>query len=158
MNEYYLKQLNSGNSIEIGVYNVLAVEMDEMWSFCQNKSQQIWLWWAVDHATNTPLAYTFGTRKHKYLVKLLKLLKPFNISTVFSDYNYAYHDKIPPEQLITGKRNTQQIERHHLTLRTRIKRLCRKSICFSKDKTIHKSIIGTFINTHFFKREFSFIN
>jgi len=140
------------------VYNALAVEMDEMWSFYQNKSQQIWLWWAVDHATNTPLAYTFGTRKHKYLDKLLKLLRPFNISTVFSDDNYAYRDKIPHEKLVTGKRNTQQIERHHLTLRTRIKRLCRKSICFSKNKAIHKAIIGTFINTFFFKRKFNCIN
>jgi IS1 family transposase len=30
------------------------------------------------------------------------------------------------------KRNTQKIERKHLTLRTRIKRLARKTICFSK--------------------------
>ncbi|MBD2463520.1 transposase, partial [Oscillatoria sp. FACHB-1407] len=31
-----------------------------------------------------------------------------------------------------GKANTQKIERKHLTLRTRIKRLVRKTICFSK--------------------------
>jgi IS1 family transposase len=30
-----------------------------------------------------------------------------------------------------GKRNTRQIERKHLALRTRIKRLARKIICFS---------------------------
>ena len=52
------------------------------------------------------------------------------------------------------KENTQQIERDHLTLRTRIKRLCRKTICFSKDKRIHTAVIGTFINTHFFGRKF----
>ena len=28
--------------------------MDEMWSFCHDKQHQIWLWWAVDHETNTP--------------------------------------------------------------------------------------------------------
>jgi insertion element IS1 protein InsB len=126
--------------------------MDEMWSFYRNKSHQIWLWWTVDHATNTPLAYTFGTREHKYLDELLDLLSPFNIGTVYSDDNYAYHDKIPAEKLITGKKNTQQIERNHLTLRTRIKRLCRKTICFSKDKDLHESVIGTFINTFFFGR------
>ena len=128
--------------------------MDEMWSFYHDKSQQIWLWWAVDHATNVPLAYTFGTREHKYLDELLGLLTPFNIGTVYSDDNYAYKDRIPSEKLTTGKRNTQQIERHHLTLRTRIKRLCRKTICFSKIKDIHKSIIGTFINIFFFNRTF----
>jgi insertion element IS1 protein InsB len=124
--------------------------MDEMWSFYHDKSHQIWLWWAVDHATNTPLAYTFGTREHKYLDELLALLKPFNIGTVYADNNYAYRDRISPDDLITGKTNTQQIERNHLTLRTRIKRLCRKSICFSKNIDIHKAVIGTFINTFFF--------
>ncbi|MDR0516826.1 MAG: IS1 family transposase [Fibromonadaceae bacterium] len=84
--------------------------------------------------------------------ELLELLKPFNIGTVYSDSNYAYHDKIHAESLVTGKRNTQQIERRHLTLRTRTKRLCRKTICFSKNKDIRKSIIGTFINTFFFGR------
>jgi insertion element IS1 protein InsB len=126
--------------------------MDEMWSFYHDKSRQIWLWWAVEHTTNTPLAYTFGTRKHKYLDELLELLRPFNIGTVYSDDNYAYRDKISDEILVTGKRNTQKIERQHLTLRTRIKRLCRKTICFSKSKDIHKSVVGTFINTFFFGR------
>ncbi len=128
--------------------------MDEMWSFYHDKSHQIWLWWAIDHATNMPLAYTFGTREHKYLDELLSLLKPFNIRTVYADNNYAYRDRISAEDLVTGKRNTQQIERNHLTLRTRIKRLCRKSICFSKNKDIHKAVIGTFINTFFFGRTF----
>ena len=129
------------------------VEIDEMWSFYGDKKHQIWLWWAVDHDTNIPLAYTFGTREHKYLDELLELLKPFSIGTVYSDDNYAYHDRISADKLITGKRNTQQIERNHLTLRTRIKRLCRKTICFSKNKDIHKTVVGTFINTFFFGRE-----
>jgi insertion element IS1 protein InsB len=123
-----------------------------MWSFYHDKSHQIWLWWAIDHNTNTVLAYTFGTRKHKYLNELLTLLKPFNIGTVYADDNYAYRDKIPAGVLVTGKRNTQQIERNHLTLRTRVKRLCRKSICFSKSDKLHKIVVGLFINTFFFKR------
>jgi len=127
--------------------------MDEMWSFYHDKRHQIWLWWAVDHKTNTPLAYTFGTREHKYLDELLKLLKPFNISTAYTDGNYAYSDRLIDAKHVVGKRATQQIERHHLTLRTRVKRLCRKSICFSKCAKIHKAVVGTFINTHFFGRK-----
>ena len=38
-------------------------EMDEQWSFVSNKSNQRWLWYAVDHATNTVLAYVFDKRK-----------------------------------------------------------------------------------------------
>ena len=102
--------------------------------------------------TNTPLAYTFGTREHKYLDELLSLLKPFNIGTVYSDNNFAYSSKISDDKLVIGKANTQQIERDHLTLRTRIKRLARKTICFSKNRDIHIGVVGTFINLFFFGR------
>jgi len=45
-----------------------------------------------------------------------------------------------------GKRRTQQLERKHLTLRTRIKRLVRKTICFSRSVQMHEIVIGLFIN------------
>ena len=129
--------------------------MDEMWSYDGNKKNQVWLWWAVDHNTHTPLAFTFGTREHRYLDELINLLKPFNIKTVFSDNNFSYKDRISEKILVTGKNNTQAIERHHLTLRTRIKRLARKTICFSKNFDIHKSIISFFINRFLFPCSFS---
>ena len=125
-----------------------------MWSYYHDKSHQVWLWWAVDHETNVPLAYTFGTREHKYLDELLSLLEPFSIGTVYADHNYEYQEKLPLDTLVLGKKNTQKIERDHLTLRTRIKRLCRKTLCFSKNKKIHSAVIGTFINIFFFGRLF----
>ena len=148
------KFLDEHKTVDIEIHNALATEMDEMWSFCGNKKHEIWLWRAVDHTTNTPLAFVFGTRKHKYLKELLALLKPFHIGKVYADGNFAYSDNIPMDKLIVGKKNTQKIERNHLTLRTRIKRLCRKTICFSKRADIHKAVIGTFINIFFFGRHF----
>ena len=146
---------NRGKDIAIDVeIRPISAEMDEMWSYYHDKSHQLWLWWAVDHETNVPLAYTFGTREHKYLDELLALLKPFPIGTVYADNHYAYQEKLSSDMLISGKKNTQKIERDHLTLRTRIKRLCRKTICFSKDKEIHIAVVGTFINIVFFGRKF----
>ena len=147
MNEDYLKKRTG---IEVEILPPMGVEMDEMWSYYHDKSHQVWLWWAVDHATNTPLAFTFGTREHKYLDELLALLRPFSIGTVYTDKNFAYQNKISTDMLITGKKNTQRIERDHLTLRTRIKRLCRKTVCFSKNEEIHKAVIATFINLSLF--------
>ena len=96
------------------------------------------------------MAFTFGTREHKYLDKLTNLLKPFNIKTIFANNNFAYKEKISEKILVTGKKNTQVIERHHLTLRTRIKRLNRKTNCFFKSLDIHKSVISFFINRFLF--------
>ena len=153
VNEDYLKSRGKDTPIDIEI-RPIAVEMDEMWSYYHDKSHQVWLWWAVEHETNVPLAYTFGTREHKYLDELLSLLAPFSIRTVYADNNFAYQEKIPPDKLVSGKKNTQKIERNHLTLKTRIKRLCRKTICFSKRRDIHIAVIGTFINIFFFGRIF----
>ncbi|PQN43730.1 IS1 family transposase, partial [Shigella dysenteriae] len=51
---------------------------------------------------------------------------------------------------LTGKIFTQRIERNNLTLRTRIKRLARKTICFLRSVEIHEKVIGTFIEKHMF--------
>jgi len=46
--------------------------------------------------------------------------------------------------------HTQQIKRKHLTLRTRIKRLARKTLCFSKSVFMHDTVIGLFVNRYEF--------
>ncbi len=131
---------------------VNEVEMDEMWSFYHDKSQQEWLWWAIDHNTGEPLAYCFGTREYKYLNELKDLLKPFKINIVYSDNNFAYKKHIRKSKVITGKKNTQRIERNHLSLRTFCSRLVRKSIRFSKSKIMHEIVVGLVINYWFFDR------
>ena len=45
------------------------VELDEQWSFVGNKSNQRWLWYVVNHKTNTILAYVFGRRKDEVFRK-----------------------------------------------------------------------------------------
>lgn len=129
---------------------VEEVEMDEMWSFVHDKSQQYWLWWAIDHNTGEPLAFTFGTREHKYLDELLKLLAPFNINIVYADDNFAYKKHITQSTVVNGKRNTQKIERKHLSLRTWCSRLVRKGIRFSKSHSMHRIVVGLIINFWFF--------
>ena len=129
-----------------------AAEMDEMWSFVHDKGQQCWLWHAIDHDTGEILAYTFGTRKHIVLEELLALLEPYDIKIVYTDGNFAYKKLINSKKLNIGKRNTQRIERIHLSLRTWVKRLARKTICFSKKLEMHKIVVGLCINVKFFGR------
>ena len=56
----------------------------------------------------------------------------FGITRFYTDDGGAYEPHIEPEKHIVEKENTQKIERKNLTFRTRIKRLVRKTICFSK--------------------------
>ena len=117
-----------------------------MWSFVQNKDNQRWLWLAVDHSTRMVLAYTFGKRKDEVFKELKALLEPFGITMFYSDDWGSYERNLNPENHTISKKNTQIIERKNLTLRTRIKRLCRKTICYSKCVKMHDIVIGLVIN------------
>jgi insertion element IS1 protein InsB len=64
----------------------------------------------------------------------------------------AYTRHLDPDEHCPGKRNTQKIERKHLTLRTRMKRLARKTICFSKTTQMHDIVLGLFVNRYAFGR------
>jgi len=57
----------------------------------------------------------------------------------------AYERHLEPEQHQVGKKNTQKIESKPIRLRTRIKRLVRRTICFSKTKGMHDLVIGLFM-------------
>jgi len=60
-------------------------EMDEMWSFVGSKSQQRWLWHAIDHHTGQILAYVFGARGDETFLQLKELLAPFGITHFYTD-------------------------------------------------------------------------
>jgi insertion element IS1 protein InsB len=131
---------------------VEAAEVDEMWSFVGKKKAPRWLWHALDHRTGEILAYVFGRREDQAFLELKALLVPFGITRFYTDGWGAYTRHLDPAHHVVGKRNTQQLERKHLTLRTRLKRLARRTICFSKSIQIHDLVIGLFINRFEFGR------
>ena len=149
---YNYLNAHKGSNVDVDLVIVEEAEMDEMWSFVHDKSQQYWLWWAIDHNTGDPLAFTFGTREHKNLDALLVLLEPFDINIVYADDNFAYQSRVNDSDVVTGKERTQKIERKHLSLRTWCSRLVRKGIRFSKDHTMHRIVVALVINFWFFHR------
>ena len=122
--------------------------MDEMWGRVYSKNTPCWLWHAIDHETGMVVAYVLGSREEEMLWQLWNMLSELNIDVieVYSDNNFAYHSVLPPNVLVIGKKNTQKIERKHLTFRTRLKRLARKTICYSKSIEMHKIMVGLLIN------------
>ena len=125
-------------------------ELDEMWSFVEKKANQRWLWHAIERQSGKVLAYVFGNRKDAVFLQLKALLLPFGISHFYTDDWGAYKRNLDPLKHEGGKQNTQKIENKHLNLRTRIKRLARRTICFSKSVFMHELVIGLFINRYEF--------
>src|SRR5262249_50222038 len=102
------------------------------------------------HHTGKVLAYVFGRRKDNVFLRLQQLLEPFGITKFYTDGWGAYERHIEAEKHQVGKENTQKMESKHITLRTRMKRLVRRTICFSKTEQMHDLVIGLFINRYEF--------
>jgi insertion element IS1 protein InsB len=90
-------------------------------------------------------------------LKLKKLLEPFGITRFYTDLPVrctqtgdwgTYPRPLDRKRQEISKQNTQKIEKKPLTLRTRIKRLACKTICFSKTRQMHDIVVGLFINRY----------
>jgi len=60
----------------------------------------------------------------------------------------AYERHVAADTHTVGQDNTQKSESTHLNLRTRIKRLVRRTMCFSKTERMHDLVMGLFINRY----------
>jgi insertion element IS1 protein InsB len=127
-------------------------EMDEMEPFVCNKGNPRWLWHSIDHHTGAIWAYVFGRRQEAVFHKRKVLLEPFVLTHYFTYQRGAYTRHLDLEEHPVAKRHTQQSERKPLTVRTRIKRLVRKTPCFSKTTQMHAIVMGLFVNRYAFGR------
>ncbi|HZC01968.1 MAG TPA: IS1 family transposase [Gammaproteobacteria bacterium] len=130
----------------------LSSEFDEMWSDVGKKAHPRWLWHANDHRTGQVLAYVFGRRQDQGCLRLQALLEPFGITRYYTDGWGTYERHVDAEKHIVGKEHMQRIESKHINLRTRVKRLVRRTICFSKTERMHDLVIGLFVNRYEFGR------
>ena len=55
---------------------------------------------------------------------------------------------LPTQQHVIRKDNTWKIERKNLNFRTHIKRLNRRTICYSKNEQVHDNVIGMYIERY----------
>lgn len=116
-------------------------EVDELRTFVKRKSKLIWIVYALEKETKNVVSFTIGGRNNKTLKRVITSLEFSEAKRIFTDglKNYQY---IIPKEIHTTKRfGTNYIERKNLTLRTHLKRLNRKTICFSRSVLVLSAIL-----------------
>jgi IS1 family transposase/transposase-like protein len=122
------------------------VQIDEFWTFVKHRKKgKRWVWYAYDKETKQILAFHIGKRNDKSCKALMKKLSHLPIETYCTDSWKSYKKYIPEEKHIISKRKTTHIERRNRDFRTHLKRLTRKTVCFSKKDDLHYGIIKTYI-------------
>jgi len=129
----------------------LTVQMDELWSFVDDKGNKQWVWLALDAMTREIVGCYVGDRSKDAALALWQSMPGVyrQCAVIYTDYWEAYKAVLPSNRHhAVGKETglTSYIERFNNTLRQRVSRLVRKTLSFSKKLDNHISAIWNFIH------------
>ncbi|WP_430408590.1 IS1 family transposase [Kordia sp.] len=130
------RMLKISKQIKIPYFNKFGCtfEVDEMFVRIGNKETKNYLTYAIERKTKDVIGFVIGNRNTenlKFVIDKVLLLQP---NRIYTDRLNIYSSLIPKEIHKRFQYCTNKIERMNLTLRTHIKRLIRRTICFSKSK------------------------
>lgn len=129
-----------------------VLELDELWSFVGEKTQECWLWIALCRRTRQIVAYTVGDRSQESAFDLRENLpSDYRRRATRSDFWLAYEGAFPRRtHRFCGKEEgeTNHAERWFGTLRARVSRLVRRAYSFSKSVERHLDALHLFIVAH----------
>ena len=111
-------------------------EMDEMITFIGNKKNRICIAYAIERRTKSIIDFRVGRRNKQTLRKVVNTLLLSESQEIRTDKLNLYLGIIPKKIHKVKNRGINYIERNNLTLRTHLKRLNRRTICYSKSLTM----------------------
>lgn len=117
------------------------VQIDELWMYVAKKGKKVWLVYAYCYETDEILAFTMGERSSKTINNLLIKLKGLEIKGYLTDKWKSFAEVLPYYQHLIGKQFTKAIEGINTWFRVRIRRLNRRTTCFSKNLAYLYAII-----------------
>jgi IS1 family transposase len=126
-----------------------VLELDELWSFVQNKGQKRWLWVALSRRTRQIVAFVIGDRSAESCRKLWQRIPyEYRQGCSYSDFWHTYELLLSTgKHQMVGKESgqTAHVERWNCTLRQRLARYVRKTLSFSKSDKFHHLVTKWFI-------------
>lgn len=107
-------------------------ELDELCTFVKSKIRKRWIVYAIRKDTKQVVDFAIGRRTNRKLRKITDTLILSNAAKVFTYKLPNYKHLLPATIHSTKYRGANHIERKNLTLRTHLKRLSSRTICFSR--------------------------
>jgi IS1 family transposase len=125
---------------------LLGIQMDEMWSFVQNKGDKAWIWVAYEPVGKQVIATHIGKRDEAGFLGLWQQLpEAWREHCDFeTDHWSIFKSYIPPARHYPTKALTFWIESFFGRVRARVSRLVRKNRAFSKTWENHRLAIRYF--------------
>lgn len=116
-------------------------EVDEIKSFVRRKQNHVWIAYALDRKSKEVVSFNIGARTNATLSVITDTLRIAEAKRIYTDRLRNYQSLIDKSIHRTTLHGTNHIERHNLTLRTHLKRLTRKTICFSRSMAVLTAVL-----------------
>jgi len=120
-------------------------EVDELCTYVGNKNKKIWLVCALERQTRDIVRFNIGKRTNHTLKRVTESLHLSQAKNIYTDRLPGYKTLIENKVHKVVRYGTNHLERFHLTLRTHLKRLNRRSICFSKSVAILTAVLKIYL-------------
>lgn len=125
-----------------------SIELDELRTYIERKENQYWVAYAICHESKRILDFVVGKRSKRVLRRIVENLLLSDVKTIRTDNLNIYQSLIPPDRHRHGAHQINHIERNNLNLRTHLKRLARRTICFSKNMRMLESSLRIYFWDH----------
>ncbi len=109
-------------------------EVDEMYTYIGNKETPCYIIYALNKVSRKVIDFAIGGRTKENISKIINQVKLLNPKCIYTDKLNVYPALMDTIKHNTTKYKINRIERMNLNLRTHLKRLSRKTICYSKSK------------------------
>lgn len=116
-------------------------QVDELFTFVRNKTNKVCVAYSYNPKTQQVIDIVVGRRNKTNLNRVTSTLILAKAKTIITDKLAIYKELIPTELHSTKYRGINHIERQNLTLRTHLKRLNRRTICFSKSLLMLEAVL-----------------
>jgi IS1 family transposase/transposase-like protein len=128
------RMLKIANRVSRPIFNSKEgkYEIDELWSFIGNKSRATWVTYCIERESKRVVDFFVGSKCSNNIRPLVNSVLELKPNRIYMDRLNIYPKLIPKEIHKVFRYSINIIERNNLTLRTHVKRLSRRTICFSK--------------------------
>ena len=112
--------------------NRKSFEIDEVRTFIGNKENQYWVAYVLCSETKQVIDFIVGKRSKRTLRMIVNTALCSDVKTIKTDKLNIYQSLIPQQRHVSNAYNINYIERNNLNLTTHLKRLSRRTICFTR--------------------------
>jgi insertion element IS1 protein InsB len=116
-------------------------EIDELRTYYKSKARLLWIVCALQKDTGAIADFAVGSRTLKTIKRVTDTVVMAGAVKIYTHKLNLYSNLLPKSIHSTKQYSINHLERKHLSMRTHLKRLARRTICFSRSRAMLEACV-----------------